>query len=394
MGTDTLTLVGQGLKRHRRGGFLRLTIRLLRLTISRDKVDKGTAELPKAREKTVTARKARGEDVRGFILAHVDAHPGDIARQAAEHFGITRQAVHKHLTVLVDEGALTETGQTRSRKYALARQIEWRNTFALDRPLAEDVIWSREVRPALGRLPANALSIWQHGFTEMFNNAIDHSEGTRISVEIRGTAATTEMIVSDDGVGIFTKIQDKLGLLDERHAILELSKGKLTTDPTRHTGEGIFFTSRMFDSFDIVSGGVSFSHAADEVNDWIRDNAQSATGTTVWLRLRNRTTRTTKEVFDQYVSGEDYDFSRTVVPVVLAQHTGDPLISRSQAKRVLARIELFRTVVFDFTGVETVGQAFADEIFRVFPLAHPGIELQFIHANAGIRKMILRARTS
>ena len=342
----------------------------------------------------MTARKARGEDVRGFILAHVDAHPGDIARQAAEHFGITRQAVHKHLTVLVDEGALTETGQTRSRKYALARQIEWRNTFALDRSLAEDVIWSREVRPALGRLPANALSIWQHGFTEMFNNAIDHSEGTRISVEIRGTAATTEMIVSDDGVGIFTKIQDKLGLLDERHAILELSKGKLTTDPTRHTGEGIFFTSRMFDSFDIVSGGVSFSHAADEVNDWIRDNAQSATGTTVWLRLRNRTTRTTKEVFDQYVSGEDYDFSRTVVPVVLAQHTGDPLISRSQAKRVLARIELFRTVVFDFTGVETVGQAFADEIFRVFPLAHPGIELQFIHANAGIRKMILRARTS
>ena len=40
-------------------------------------------------------------------------------------------------------------------------------------------------------------------------------------------------------------------LLDERHAILELSKDQLTTDPARHTGDGIFFTSRMFDSFDL-----------------------------------------------------------------------------------------------------------------------------------------------
>jgi hypothetical protein len=228
----------------------------------------------------------------------------------------------------------------------------------------------------------------------MFNNAIDHSEGSRIRVEIRGTAATTEMIVSDDGIGIFRKIQNRLGLLDERHAILELSKGKLTTDPTRHSGEGIFFTSRMFDSFDIVSGGVSFSHTFDEENDWIRDNAQSANGTTVWMRLRNRTTRTTKKIFDQYVSGEDYDFSRTVVPVVLAQYAQDPLISRSQAKRVLARVELFRTVVFDFSGIKTIGRAFADEIFRVFTLAHPGIELQFVHANTSVRDMIKRARSA
>jgi anti-sigma regulatory factor (Ser/Thr protein kinase) len=243
-------------------------------------------------------------------------------------------------------------------------------------------------------LPDNVIKIWQHGFTEMFNNAIDHSQGSLIRVEIRGTAATTEMVVSDDGVGIFRKIQSRLGLLDERHAILELSKGKLTTDPTRHSGEGIFFTSRMFDSFDILSGGVSFSHTSGEENDWIRDNAQSATGTTVWMRLRNRSTRTTKKIFDQYVSGEDYDFSRTVVPVVLAQYAEDTLISRSQAKRVLARIELFRTVVFDFSGVATIGQAFADEIFRVFPLAHPGIELQFVHANTPVRNMIGRARSS
>lgn len=83
---------------------------------------------------------------------------------------------------------------------------------------------------------------------------------------------------------------------------------------------------------------------------------------------------------------------RTVVPVVLAQYVGDPLISRSQAKPVLARVDLFRTVVFDFAGVNSIGQAFADEIFRVFAQSRPEIELQFIHANTAVRNMIGRAR--
>ena len=335
-----------------------------------------------------------GESVRRFILDHVAAHPADIARRVAVHFHITRQAVNKHLRRLVDDGALLESGQTRSREYHLARRSEWQKTFPLGVNLAEDLVWAHDIRPALGPLPQNVLLIWQHGFTEMFNNAIDHSEGARIRVEIRATAVTTEMIVSDDGIGIFRKIQQQLGLLDERHAILELSKGKLTTDPARHTGEGIFFTSRMFDSFDIVSGGVSFSHTSDEDADWIRDNAVSTGGTTVWMRLRNHSARSTKKVFDEFLSGEDYDFSRTVVPVVLAQYAPDPLISRSQAKRVLARVDLFRVVVFDFSGVEVIGQAFADEIFRVFARAHPEIELQFVHANGVVRNMIQRARAA
>jgi anti-sigma regulatory factor (Ser/Thr protein kinase) len=336
--------------------------------------------------------RTKGAQVRRFIVANVQRHPADIAKRTASHFRITRQAVHKHLAGLVQDGTLTETGQTRNRLYQLAPLIEWGRTYPIDAALAEDVIWTRDVRPVLGELPNNVLNLWQHGFTEMFNNAIDHSEGSSIRVEIRATAATTEMTLSDDGIGIFRKIQSRLGLLDERHAILELSKGKLTTDPTRHTGEGIFFTSRMFDSFDIVSGDVSYSHTSGETLDWIRDNAQSASGTTVGMRLRSRTTRTTKKIFDQYVSGEDYDFSRTVVPVVLAQYAQDPLISRSQAKRVLARVDLFRTVVFDFSGVTSIGQAFADEIFRVFALAHPGMELLFVHVNAEVRKMITRAR--
>jgi anti-sigma regulatory factor (Ser/Thr protein kinase)/biotin operon repressor len=337
--------------------------------------------------------KSHGEAIRRFILQNIAKHPTDVARRVSTRFEITRQAVHKHITRLIEEGLIAESGQTRNRSYRLTVLVDWNQSYTIEAGLAEDVVWIRDIRPQLGALPDNVLTLWQHGFTEMFNNAIDHSEGTHIRVELRQTAVDTEIVIADDGVGIFKKIRDRMGLLDERHAILELAKGKLTTAPAQHSGEGIFFTSRMFDSFDILSGGVSFSHAQGDANDWIRDNPQFRDGTTVWMRLPNQTTRTTKKIFDEYVSGEDYDFSRTVVPVVLAQHLGEPLLSRSQAKRVLARVELFRTVVFDFSQVEAIGRAFADEIFRVFAQSHPQIDLQFIHAKADIAKMIGRARS-
>ena len=200
------------------------------------------------------------------------------------------------------------------------------------------------------------------------------------------------MMVSDNGYGIFKKIQSAMGLLDERHAILELSKGKLTTDPTRHTGEGIFFSSRMFDVFDILSGGVYFSHKFGDAEDWIAERSSASGGTWVWMRLNNHTARTTKKIFDQFSSGDDYGFTKTVVPVRMAKYGEDKLISRSQARRLLARVELFRTVLFDFSEVESIGQAFADEIFRVFALRHPSIELLAIRTNSATKRMIARAK--
>jgi hypothetical protein len=249
------------------------------------------------------------------------------------------------------------------------------------------------VSQALGEQPENVRDIWQYGFTEMFNNARDHSGGTSIFVVIKKTATATEMIIFDNGVGIFQKIQTELNLLDARHAVFELAKGKLTTDPERHTGEGIFFTSRMFDSFDILSAGVYFKHEFGNAEDWILDNIKSGeSGTTVWLKLNNHTSRTCKRIFDQFSSGEDFGFNKTVVPVSLAQYGNDKLISRSQAKRVVARFELFKTVILDFADVEMIGQAFADEIFRVFANQHPDIVIYVTNSNSEVNRMIERAK--
>jgi anti-sigma regulatory factor (Ser/Thr protein kinase) len=336
--------------------------------------------------------RARGEDIRRFVLEHVEKHPNDVSKVAAEHFKITRQGINKHLQRLVKEHSLEEKGATRNRIYNLAPLLEWRQTYAITSALEEHIVWEKDISLLVGSQPENVIDIWRYGFTEMFNNARDHSGGTWIHLYVAKTAVDMQMYIMDDGVGIFNKIQQALNLPDERYAILELSKGKLTTDPTRHTGEGIFFTSRMFDMFGISSRQVYFGHRFGQKEDWILKDGTSIDGTTVMMRVSNHTSRTVTKIWDQYT--EDFGFTKTVVPIRLAQYGNDKLISRSQAKRVLARMEVFKVVMLDFTEVPTIGQAFADEIFRVFPLEHPNVELIPVHANSEVKRMIERAKSN
>ena len=338
--------------------------------------------------------RSRGEGIRKFILNNVESYPNTIAKVAAQEFNISRQAINKHLKKLVEGESLTVKGNTRNRVYRLRPLLEWTNTFEITPKLAEDVIWRNELEPRLGKMPDNVIDIWHYGFTEMFNNAIDHSDGKVILVHLSMSATNTQVALYDDGIGIFKKIQMELDLLDERHSVLELSKGKLTTDPDRHTGEGIFFTSRMFDDFDILSGSTYFSHRFGEKEDWILERDKFSSGTTVWMKLNNHTARTSKKIFDNFTSGDDYGFNKTVVPVKVAQYGDDKLVSRSQAKRLLVRFDRFKTVILDFEGVDSIGQAFADEVFRVFTKMHPEIELSFVHANSDVERMIQRAKTN
>jgi len=338
----------------------------------------------------VNVRK-RSEAIRRFIIEEVEAHPRDIARLVSSKFGITRQAVHHHLKQLVQEGCLSEAGNTRGKTYALASLEQIRFEYQIDDSLTEGKVWSRDVMPALRHLPTNVLNVWHYSFTEMMNNAIEHSEGTGITVFIEKTAAHVQMFITDDGVGIFKKIQKALDLLDERQSLLELVKGKFTTDPKNHSGEGIFFTSRMFDEYAILSGSVMFSHDHGEKEDWLLQREVPGAGTTVAMKLNNHTSRTTAKVLAQFSTDDDFGFTKTVVPVRVAEFGDDNLVSRSQARRLLARFERFRVVVLDFAGVDEIGQAFADEVFRVFAKLHPEVEIVPTHANEAVRRMITRA---
>ena len=329
-------------------------------------------------------------EIRDFICELVFNNQSQkLATAVSEQFGISRQAAQKHVKKLVDAGLLTMSGTTKAASYALALLADENEEHELTPDSSEDAVWRSFVRPQLGDIPHTIISICQYGFTEMFNNVIDHSEGKSAVVSVRRTAFHIEITVKDDGIGIFRKIRRDFGLDDERHAILELSKGKLTSDPAHHTGEGIFFTSRMFDRFSILSGKNLFTHTVEH-DDWLLEVDEGDQGTLVTMEIRLATDRTAKMVFEKFATIDHPGFYKTHVPVILAQYGDENLVSRSQGKRVLTRIEKFTEVILDFKGVTEVGQAFIDEIFRVFLQSHSDVHLLPINTNESIEWMIRR----
>ncbi len=320
----------------------------------------------------------------------VAQHPREIGRLAAEHFGISGQAANKHLRSMVAAGILDASGNTRARRYTLPTNAVTQH-FEIS-GLDEYDVWNEHVKPALLNVPENVRGICVHGVTEMINNAVDHSEGRIVLLTVKRIAGRIEITVADDGTGIFRKIKSECGLASEQEAVLELAKGKLTTDPSRHSGEGIFFTSRMFDVFEILSGSLYLSHTVVPERDWLLERRESVGGTCVNMVISETSERTTVEVFNRFSSTDgEYEFAITHVPVGLATIGDDNLVSRSQGKRLVARFERFREVILDFAGVSMIGQAFADQVFRVFVLDHPEVQLMWFNANPEVTRMIRRA---
>ena len=324
------------------------------------------------------------------LLKLVSDSGKNVAARLATTLGISRQAASARLRTAIKNGLLVKHGVGRGVVYALAELSRVHKEFERA-GLSEDRVWQSLLAQLVADLPENVRDIWRYGFTEMVNNAVDHSGANKITVWCVRNALYTQAWVSDDGEGIFIKIQKALDLYDPREAILELAKGKFTTDPVNHSGEGIFFSSKVFDFFDLRSGSLHFMHD-DGLDDMLIEHPKNAPGTLVVMRLMNDSQRTTKEIFDQFSAPEEYTFAKTIVPVRLGQYEGEKLVSRSQAKRLIFRFEKFKTVVLDFTGVGEIGQAFSDEVFRVFQNAHKDTKLVPVNMPPAVKEMVARAK--
>lgn len=335
----------------------------------------------------------RSQVIRRFLLNGVKANNPHLVQDATETFTISRQSVHNHLSELVKLGFLKAEGQTKGRTYKLGQNRYHSGSFNLE-GLQEYDVYYRDFSSVFTDLPKEIENICHYGFTEMLNNAIDHSQGSLVVVTAVRDLEKIKIEISDDGEGIFNHIARLMNLQDPRESILELSKGKLTTDPANHTGQGIFFTSRVFDVFAIYSGDLVFSHNDKHKNDFLLHSEKNHQGTKVVMQILLNMQRTLRSVFDEFsgTEEEDYAFNKTIVPVKLALYEGDTLVSRSQAKRILNRVEKFKTVLLDFDGVGSIGQAFADEVFRIFLRRNPQTTLIPINQNSDIDRMIKTAQ--
>ncbi len=332
--------------------------------------------------------------------------PDAIARLlAAQHYitsadvatsaRVTRQAAHYHLARLSEQGILVHEGSRRSSRYRLNAQRV--HTYPLAK-LSEDEVWVserialRHSDPELFDAP-NLVSILNFAFTEMVNNAIDHSRGSAVTIRWFIDPARLAFEVDDDGVGAFATIRQHYALADDFEALGELSKGKQTTDPDRHSGLGIYFTSRMVNRFVLSAGQLTWTvdHDVDDTAYGWLDKPRK--GTLVRCEIRRDTSLTPRQVYAERANPVSGRFDKTTIHVNLFRERAGDFVSRTEAKRVGSHLEGFDEVELDFTGIAEIGQGFADELFRVWARENPRSRLVPLNANPAVLAMIATVKT-
>jgi len=337
----------------------------------------------------------QAEQIRSFILGNIPEHPKDIVAFTAKKFAVSRTTVHRHLNKLAKDKKIIKTGTTVRAAYFLFSSRNKTIETKIQTGVDEHEIWKENFQRDFSALNGNVSYICNYGFTEILNNALDHSEGSLVIVKTEWKEDTVRIIIADNGIGIFKKIKTTLGLEDEREAVLQLSKGKFTTEPKNHTGEGIFFTSRCFDEFWILANGLRYGKF-NGPDDWFfkRRKDKQEEGTYVLMQIRFDSKRCAEQIFNEY-SKSDSDsgikkFDKTHILVTLSKLEEERYVSRSQAKRILIGLEKFREIILDFKDITSVGQGFVDEIFRVFKNEHPETLIKYCNANTDVEFRIKR----
>jgi len=326
------------------------------------------------------------------------------SRDLVKQFKISRQYVNLLISALVMENRLVKLGSTRKAFYVLpeyakahqemfpAKYIKAFKNEGLEEHKVLDQI--EQVFPALKNIPENVRSIFTYAFSEMLNNAIEHSKSVRIGTEVSIQKKVLSFVIQDSGIGVFRNVMKQRGLKSELEAIQDILKGKTTTTPKSHSGEGIFFTSKVGDSFILDSFGYQLIINNEIPDVFVKNVKKIKRGTRVIFKISAKSSRHLDEIFKEYTNltgKNDYGFDKTKIRVKLYTAVGVH-ISRSQARRVLAGLEKFKVIVFDFDKVSTVGQAFADEVFRVFHHQHPQIKLETENMAQGVKFMVRRAQ--
>ncbi len=308
----------------------------------------------------------------------------------------TKQHVSSLISGLVKNGQLVKSGSTAKAMYALPDNAYELGTV-IKKHLIRDAIKEHEVlddinhqAPFLVKLNENIRSLFDYALSEMLNNAIEHSQSKYVDIEVGIENSNLNFTVSDSGIGVFRNVMQQRGLHSEFESMQDLLKGKTTTAPHAHSGEGIFFTSKAADLFVLESFGYAL-RVDNNINDiFFQEIKPEKKGTKVSFSLSIKTTKHLKDIFSKYETDhDDPDFDKTEIHIKLYS-IGTIYVSRSQARRVLTGLERFKTIVLNFENVPTVGQAFADEVFRVFQQRNSQIKIVPTNMNEAVKYMVDR----
>ena len=317
----------------------------------------------------------------------------DIQRKTSEY---TRQYIVQNLKDLTESGQLVRFGAGAGTFYTLPKNVMSLSNKLRKRLKNKDlkeheIYFDFEKKLHLKEtLDENVYSIFTYAFSEMLNNAIEHSESEEIEVTYYDSKKSLSFEIRDYGIGAFRNVQQKHELKSELEAIQDILKGKTTTNPEAHSGQGIFFTSKIADLFIIESYGYRLRIDNSIPDTFIEELSPSVKGTKIVFTITANSNKHLSDVFSSYQTDPaGYDFDKTKILVKLYT-MGTVYVSRSQARRILASLEKYKHIVLDFQNVPTIGQAFADEIFRVFKTRYPDIVIEPVNMAETVEFMVKR----
>jgi len=329
-------------------------------------------------------------DVNKKILSIIKIKKSASIADFIQALGFSRAYINRILNNLINKNLIIRQGKTNKTHYVLYKKnnINFKKIYKI-KNLNEDFVFG-EIKLTtnfFNNLPDKVQSIIYYAFTEMLNNAIDHSSSETVEIIIDQNKNNLFFEINDFGVGIFEHIKNKKQLNNHLEALQDLLKGKQTTDQQHHTGEGIFFTSKIVDKFIITSSNLKLI-INNNINDIFVKENKKIKGTQVSWQIKKNTQKKLTDIFNKYADS-DLSFNKTEVKVDLYK-INSPHISRSEAKRLISGLEKFKTVILDFKDVNLIGQGFADEIFRVWQNKYPQIKIKSINTNKIIKMMIGR----
>ena len=339
-----------------------------------------------------------GMDIRKVILNLLKKKKQLKVADVIKVTGFSRAYISRIFQELRQENRVVLVGKANRAQYVLAsvKEIEKaqrkilnvRRTL-INKNLSEDVVLDKIKRESgiFFGLRQNISHILDYAFTEMLNNAIEHSGSKKIIIKMQRDSKNINFEVIDRGVGIFNHIMRKRGLKNELEAIQDLLKGKQTTVPKAHTGEGVFFTSKAVDLL-IIKGSNKKLIIDNRIDDIFIKDIKKIKGTEVICKISLNSLKDLSAIFREY-AGENFKFDKTRVTIKLFE-TGRSYISRSQARRVLFGLEKFKVIILDFKNIEAIGQGFADEVFRVWQKRNPNMQIIDKNYNENIEFMIKR----
>lgn len=333
------------------------------------------------------------ENIIQYILNCIYKKDKDFVKKTCNYFKIANSTVYNYLKELEKNDIIKKNSGENFRYTIISKKRYF--SYKLKDYLEEDRIFDKDIAPLFSDMNKNVFEAWRYAFTEMMNNAIEHSNAENIYCRVATNFVFNEIVIIDDGIGIFKNIQSYFknkfnNEIDLSECVSLLFAGKFTTASEGHSGEGIFFTSHIMDEFLIVSDGKRFTR--DNFSDMVENFAIPKTDinakTMVGMRLFNSTKKTIKEVFDRF-SDMESGFYKTHIPIAHVFPNATP-VSRSEARRLCSLFAEFKEVNLDFYGVEQLGQAFVHEIFVVWQKRNPEIKINVENANDNISNFIKR----